>query len=387
MPSTPAPPVITVSLQDLEANSVPFHTLEAAFGTTSLGILLVHGLPAQYLDLRGRVLGYASLLANLPADELAKLECAEAKWLVGWSRGRETLKNGVYDRLKGSFYVNCAFYQREKRRKDAGGQWLTSEIDARQNPSLNQATTSAHHPSAFPEYTTPNRWSAESVLAGFRPDVTALCTLMIDTAVLVARACDRYAEATVDRYPARCLEQMVRRSTTTKARLLHYFPPPAPPERTTDDDDADDEDDDSWCATHLDHGCLTALTSALWVDESTRPLRETTAPCSSGSSAAAGLYIRSRTGATVPITIPPDQLAFQTGEALQILTRGHFHAVSHFVKAYHHHHQPHAAGTGTAAPQIARNTLAVFTQPNLDDMIDEDRDFATFARDIVAGNL
>lgn len=42
---------------------------------------------------------------------IGQLECPQAKWLIGWSRGRETLKNGVYDTLKGSYYVNCAFYK------------------------------------------------------------------------------------------------------------------------------------------------------------------------------------------------------------------------------------------------------------------------------------
>ena len=42
---------------------------------------------------------------------LDRLENAEASWLVGWSRGREMLKDGVYDRQKGSYYINCTFYK------------------------------------------------------------------------------------------------------------------------------------------------------------------------------------------------------------------------------------------------------------------------------------
>lgn len=61
-----------------------FASLEAAFGPESLGIIVVSGLPAKFVALRRRLLSYASHLGNLPAAELAGLECAEAKYLVGW---------------------------------------------------------------------------------------------------------------------------------------------------------------------------------------------------------------------------------------------------------------------------------------------------------------
>jgi isopenicillin N synthase-like dioxygenase len=74
--------------------------------------------------------------------------------------------------------------------------------------------------------------------------------------------------------------------------------------------------------------------------------------------------------------VPKDCLAFQTGEALEVITKGRFKAVPHFVRG--------AAPVGGG--KIARNTLAVFTQPNLWEMVDEKRDFATFAREIVSRN-
>jgi hypothetical protein len=73
---------------------------------------------------------------------------------------------------------------------------------------------------------------------------------------LVARACDRYAVKEIDGYKPGYLEHVVKTSTTTKARLLHYFPADAKEEIPKSDDD--------WCATHLDHGCLTGLTSAMF---------------------------------------------------------------------------------------------------------------------------
>ena len=68
----------------------------------------------------------------------------------------------------------------------------------------------------------------------------------------------------------------------------------------------------------------------------------------------AGLWIKDRAGNTTQVDIPRDCLAFQTGEALEIITRGKFKAVPHFVRGA----EPDKAGN------IARNTLAVFTQPN-----------------------
>ncbi|KAI9885628.1 MAG: hypothetical protein M1823_002590 [Watsoniomyces obsoletus] len=399
---------ITVSLSDLEAGTVPFSVLEAAFGPSSLGIILVKDLPSKYIELRHRLLSYASILANLPSEELAKLENPSAKWLVGWSLGRETLKNGIFDTQKGSYYVNCTFSD--------------------PNP--------VPFDPSFPEYTSPNIWPDDNLLPGFREIFESLCRLIIDTAVLVARACDRYGENTIPDYRKGCLEEIVRGSKTTKARLLHYFPPPPPPsssiwdsitgntsklrhesdegpqqgEKGEDEDEDKDEDEgeDDWCTTHLDHGCLTGLTSAMYIDEShlstIQSYPSSTSPPShiqhqfppeltpidlssdveQSPYAKAGLYIHSRTGIKTKITIPKDQLAFQTGEALQVLTKGRFMAVPHFVRGPNMNiksrrrrddevdevdKEKRGMKRGMVS-SIARNTLAVFTQPNLDEIID-----------------
>ena len=50
--------------------TVTFEALEEAFGPSSLGILIVNDLPARFLDLRRKLLSYASYLANLPAADL-----------------------------------------------------------------------------------------------------------------------------------------------------------------------------------------------------------------------------------------------------------------------------------------------------------------------------
>lgn len=238
----------------------------------------------------------------------------------------------------------------------------------------------------FPQYTAPNIWPPTGRLLGFSQGTEDLCKLIIDTAALVARACDRYAEENIDDYDPGYLERVVRTTRTTKARLLHYFPAQADGDSNNSaTTDADDDNQDDWCATHVDHSCLTGLTSAMLVDESaaeltpasardgpTKPLPE----LSTSPDPEAGLYIRSRTGETVKVNIPKDCLAFQTGEALQLITRGKFRAVPHFVRG--------AKVPGPA--RIARNTLAVFTQPDLGAKVEPGKTFAEFAREIVERN-
>lgn len=345
--------------------TVSLEALEEAFGPDSLGILVVKDVPAEFAELRHRLLSYSSYLGNLPKSELDQLENEKAKYLTGWSLGKETLKNGQVDNLKGSYYANCAFY-----------------VD----PSLSCAKpTEEFNPDNFPEYLSPNMWPAESTLPGFKPTFEDLCRLIIDVAVLVARACDRFAEKQIAGYPAGYLEEVVKTSTTTKARLLHYFPEDAKADAKKEEEEGDEDD---WCATHLDHGCLTGLTSAMFVDESASP--PVVKPSADGSlpplaelptspDPKAGLYIKSRTGETVQVKIPRDCIAFQTGEALERITGGKFKAVPHFVRG---------ARAEMSAGKIARNTLAVFTQPNLGDEVDMEQHitFGEFARGIVAKN-
>ncbi|EFX00878.1 hypothetical protein CMQ_1959 [Grosmannia clavigera kw1407] len=356
----PIAQAVVVSLEDLKNGSIALEKLQEAFGPGSLGILVVKDVPAEFAELRKRLLSYASYLGNQPEEVLARLENEAAKYLTGWSRGKETLKNGQVDTLKGSYYANCAFY-----------------VD----PALGCAKPTAEFsPATFPEYLSPNVWPDSDALPGFRTTFEALCRLIIDVAVLVARACDRFAAQAIQGYPVGYLEGVVATSTTTKARLLHYFPA----EKTTASETAASGDGDDWCATHLDHGCLTGLTSAMFVDETdwTAPTAVATGlspldELAASPDPAAGLYIKSRTGETVQVKIPRDCIAFQTGEALERITAGQFKAVPHFVR-----------GSAPSSSRIARNTLAVFTQPNLADEVDREQHitFGEFARGIITKN-
>lgn len=306
---------ITVSLQDLQEGKVSGTELREAFGAESLGIILVKNLDAEFACLREKVLKSASRLAALPSTSLEKLEFPQAHWLVGWSRGRENL-NGVPDTCKGSFYINCTENLPEK---------------------------------GSPAYTTANVWPEE--IPEFEDDCRKLIKLIVSVAQSLSAACDTFFVKTFPDYPQGYLQKVVRESTTSKARLLHYFP---------------STDNEQWCAEHVDHSCLTGLTSAMFIDEDSHA--EVDCPDSK-----AGLYIKSRNGRVVKVAIPKDCLAFQTGSALQEVSRGSFRAVPHYVR-------------GADSANIARNTLAVFCQPSLGDMVNDSETFADYAERILKDN-
>lgn len=310
---------VRVSLADLKNGKCDGRLLEA-FGPESLGVLIIDGLDANFAHLRQSVLEKSRALANLPVSELNKLEVPESKWVIGWSRGRETLENGKPDKNKGSFYVNCNFVRDPS------------------NEGPDQTTVEN-----FPDlkaYIHSNVWPEESVLPGLKHDLKELIAYMVGVTSTVAEACDR---AVCDQLVGleKSLKRIVDESDCHKARLLHYYVP--------------EDAKEPWCGDHLDHSCLTALTSALW------------GPGKVTDTGDAGLWIRLRTGEPVRVDIPEDCIAIQTGSCLEQLTEGRFKAVPHKV-------------TGNSA--FWRSTLAVFCQPRLGDRVG-DENFATFATETI----
>jgi isopenicillin N synthase-like dioxygenase len=69
------------------------------------------------------------------------------------------------------------------------------------------------------------------------------------------------------------------------------------------------------------------------------------------------------------VHIPPDHLAFQIGEAAQVASKGALVATPHLVK-------------GASLPNIARNTFAVFLQPNMDQKLLPDLTFDEFSTEV-----
>ena len=70
--------------------------------------------------------------------------------------------------------------------------------------------------------------------------------------------------------------------------------------------------------------------------------------------AAAGLYIRSRSGERVHVNLPPTACGFQIGETSQIQSGGLLQATPHFVQS-------------TQAGRVTRESFAIFLEPEFED--------------------
>lgn len=279
---------------------------------------------------RSALLPLAHTLASLPASTLASLEDPLSRYNFGWSHGREALSDGRLDTAKGSFYANPL--------RDGEG----------------ERPPSAESVCAFPTVARANVWP-ETALPALRPAFVELGTLLAGVGQRVAAACD--AVAARARRPSEegeggappSLAALIASGDAAKGRLLYYFP------REGSGTGATTSPPDSWCGWHADHGLLTALTRALYVDASTGARAPDPPPSSS-----AGLYIRPRgsppTAPPIRVTIPPSHAAFQAGEAAQVASGGAITATPHCVR-------PPA---GEAAQGIARATFALFLQPRWD---------------------
>ncbi|GBF96577.1 hypothetical protein Rsub_09160 [Raphidocelis subcapitata] len=325
--------------------------IQEGFGPDGLGIVTVSGVP-DFPALRERLLPLTAALAALPDDAKAALEDAASNYNVGWSHGKEALVGGRLDTLKGSFYANPT--------RDTYDDRAASDVEQ------------------YRDYYTPNLWPREQ-LPELEPALKALGCLMVSVGYLLADRCTAYVNAQLvasgaaaaaaaaaagagaDAAPSPgagaggdqrrggagsgCVDfgAALRESACHRARLLHYFPP-APAGGGGGGGGCDGDVD--WCGWHYDHGALTALTCAMYLDASGRAVPN---PDPSG-----GLYIKDRAGRTVQAAIPPGHIAFQMGQAMAIQSGGLLHATPHYVRAA----RPHLA------PSISRNTFAVFLQPD-----------------------
>ncbi|KAI8825806.1 uncharacterized protein EV422DRAFT_514202 [Fimicolochytrium jonesii] len=347
--------LVVLDYNDLVSDSVDLTTqLQSAFGAEGLGACVVTNVPG-YVGKREKLLKLASALANLPQEALKKAEHEESSYLFGWSHGKEIM-NGKADFAKGSLYNNPVY-------------------DVVPNAD-------EEYKKKFPAYGCSNVWAEE--LPELKDAFMDLGGLIVKTGQLVARHCDKYLSKEHPDLPANFLESAIAESTTVKARLLHYFPieEPAKPETATTTADST-QPEDSWCGLHVDHSMLTGLTSAMYVDESEAgTYTEIDAANIAAQNAQmgrnlaqSGLYIKTRGGKFVKVKIPKDAVAFQIGEAAQIASRGLLVATPHLVKG-----APIPAGSGMV---IARNTFAVFMQPNVDHKLTADQTFHQFTEEVM----
>lgn len=331
--------------------------IEQAYGPDGLGILTVAGVPG-FVELRQRLLPLAQAFAALPDDVKSQYADPTSTYNFGWSHGVEMLANGQPDRYKGSYYAN---------------------------PLLDVPTTDEALMQQFPAYCRPNIWPSKH-LPEYQPAFQQLGRLICEVGMLVTKACDKYVATKNASFQQGRLLQSIQNSSCHKGRLLHYFPPepielnslaeasdvsnginngsspsPSTPNHPTSSsnkendgskNNKDKEKEEDWCGWHTDHGSLTGLTSAMYMHG------DKAVP---NPDPQAGLYIRARQGGEVTqAPIPADQIAYQMGEAMQVMSGGLLRATPHYVRA------PGKDKTGG----VSRNTLAIFMQPRWDEVMD-----------------
>lgn len=329
----PAPESLDVPTQEADDSVVVLHyadllagrdltkDIARAFGEGSLGICAVRGVPGLQ-DVRSRLLPLARELALLPPDTLERYELSNTSYCVGWSRGREKFQ-GKPDTMKGSYYGNPIF----------------------EDPSEGDEAVREKYPYGA----TPNVWPEE--IPALKRAFTEMGHVAYNVAQLVVRQCDKLVRASHEQHGSRLYHATFTNSRMVAGRLLHYYAPEAP--KVADAGVQEPSTDSQWCGWHNDNSVLTALVPAMWLNERTgRP-----APAAALTSTTGGLYVRGRSGTIRKVSLPPDCLGFQTGEAAQILSGGILRATPHCVRG----HTPRPG-----EEPLCRETFALFMEPQWD---------------------
>lgn len=327
-------------------------SIEQAFGPHGLGIITIKNVP-NFPRLRQNLLPLAARFAKLPEETKRRFEDPQSSYNVGWSCGKEVLEDGTPDTLKGSYYAN---------------------------PLCDTPTTEPELLSKFPSYTRPNVWPRDD-LPELETAFKELGKLIYDVGLLLSRHCDAYVAQAGLGQPAASLRSVISRSPCNKVRnnspqhilsmaviiytptrkrvrfyyiqlirvacvqgrLLCYLPAHTAATSSTKSR--------SWCGWHLDHGSLTGLTPAYYIANDDDACE---VPCPDPE---AGLYIKARGGKIVRVSVQRDHIAYQCGEALQVLSGGALQATPHCVVAPGPDH----------AQQLTRCTFALFMQPKWDE--------------------
>lgn len=303
---------ITCKVVELDYNKLVDGTdlsaeIEEAYGFDGTGLLTVKNVPG-YVEARKTLLPLSRKFAILPDNTKAKYVHEDSFYSFGWSHGKEKLE-GVPDVSKGSYYANPQY----------------------DKPVDDEATIKK-----YASFVHPNIWPSDEV-PEFEPAFKALGQIIVATGKLVARQCDYFVKSKCDDYPSNRLEQIIDSSLCCKARLLHYFPKDQKSIETSDPNNFS-----SWCGWHNDHGSLTGLTSAMFLDADGNQVEN--------SDPDAGLYVRNRKSELIKVSIPVGNIAFQIGECAQVHSGGLLQATPHAVR-------------GSNIPNVSRESFAVFMEP------------------------
>jgi isopenicillin N synthase-like dioxygenase len=303
--------LVTLDYADLIAQKDLREDIEKAYSFDGLGILAVLNVPTLK-EKRGRLLPLARAFAELPDDIKQKYELPGTFYSFGWSHGREKLQ-GKPDYAKGSYYANPQY----------------------DRPVEDEALIKQ-----FAPFIHPNVWP-DKELPQLEPSFKELGQLVVDVGALVGKQCDNFVQDQCPGYENNKLFDIISTSKCCKGRLLHYFAKEAETSSSLDDLFSD------WCGWHNDHGSLTGLIPAMYLDRDGNEI--------SNPDPNAGLYIRSRDGTLIRAAMPVNEnaIAFQIGETAQIHSGGLLQATPHAVR-------------GAEVNGVTRETFAVFMEPNWD---------------------
>jgi len=188
------------------------------------------------------------------------------------------------------------------------------------NP-LNDCPGTEEERNLYPASYPCNRWPEKDLIPGFESAAKQLGRLMKDVVVLLTRRIDSYSlkhcnNTSKQSYPTNLLYDMMKDTEKVKGRLLYYYPLPETSSASAED---------SWIGWHNDSGFVTALAGDMYVDDETGQQIDCPDP-------KAGLYVENNSGRAVHVTIPPDCMAVQFGECLQVLTGGSLVGTPHCVR-------------------------------------------------------
>jgi isopenicillin N synthase-like dioxygenase len=277
-------PVKTVTVNYKNLIDSGFDTTNSileAFGPNGLGVILVSGVP-EWDILTKSTIPLAHKLVNLGEETLHSLAHEPSLYNSGWSFGKEKLGDKP-DFKKGSFYFN--------------------PLSDNPRPDIRDK-----YPWALPE----NRWPSKE-LPELEINCKKLGSRMHEVVVALAKRIDEMNLGTR-------IATELETSFKAKGRMLYYFPlseSELPDARARPD---------GWIGWHNDSGFLTGLTPDIYFDHASGKIVDNPEP------EIAGLWVADRSGVLRKITIPPECMAIQCGECLQVITGGKLVATPHCVR-------------------------------------------------------
>jgi isopenicillin N synthase-like dioxygenase len=364
---------------------------------SSLGILTVVNIPGL-AEKRQALLPLANRFARLPADMKERYEVPEAFYNCGWSHGREKLQ-GKPDYAKGSYYAN-PLYDRPVDDEEliekfasfvAPNVWPSEALPALEPAfkelgrvmvevgALVAKQCDSHVAKLCPGYThrkletviRTSKCCKGRLLHYFAKDsadahppapasddstdasATAAGSAAASTSLAAAVASSANSDSSSSRSNSSADSSEASSEASSEPSSPKSSPEEGSPLSTTLEKDDEDLRFSDWCGWHNDHGSLTSLVPAMYLDQDGN---EIACP-----DPAAGLYVRSRTGELVKVAFPKNggrNLLFQIGETAQIHTGGLLQAT------------PHAVRGADGCPGVTRETFAVFMEPNWDGDMD-----------------